>query len=362
MSAYEIGPPSLTRDFTLDDFHLIKRAGKGGFATVFLVRLKTSSGRYFALKAIKKADVVKVKQEKQVLNEKNILKAVKHPLIVELYSTFQDTYHLYMVMEYVAGGDLFSYLRKVKRFSEEDGKFYICEVIVALGYLHSENVIYRDLKPENILLDTTGHIKVADFGFAKRVTTTTASFCGTPDYIAVEVVLSRAYTKSVDWWSLGVLVFELVSGKTPFGDESSDRVYENIAAGKIKWNPLLKGACRLLIRSLLEPDANERLGAPKRGGVEEIKAHTWFKGVVWKKVECRQTTPPYMPACDAPEVIERERARAVSEHNMAALGGGQAAGGKPLPIEDYADQLKNPKGAHHSLPGVDPYRELFKDF
>ncbi|KAJ1564102.1 camp-dependent protein kinase catalytic subunit, partial [Nowakowskiella sp. JEL0078] len=151
------------------------------------------------------------------------------------------------------------------------------------------------------------HIKVADFGFAKRVTNTTNSFCGTPDYIAVEVVLSRAYTKAVDWWSLGVLVFELVSGKTPFGDETSDRVYENIATGKIKWNPLIKGNCRLLIRSLLESDANDRLGSPKRGGAEEIKAHPWFKGVSWPKVEARQTQPPHVPTCDLPDVIERER-------------------------------------------------------
>ncbi|KAJ3122541.1 camp-dependent protein kinase catalytic subunit [Nowakowskiella sp. JEL0407] len=352
MSAYEICKPNLARDFTLDDFTLIKRAGKGGFATVFLIRLRTSGGRYFALKAIKKADVVKVKQEKQVMNEKNILKEIKFPFIVELYSTFQDSYHLYMVMEYVAGGDLFSYLRKVKRFSEEDGRFYVCEVLVALAYLHSENVIYRDLKPENILLDTTGHIKVADFGFAKRITNTTTSFCGTPDYIAVELVLSRPYTKSVDWWSLGVLVFELISGKTPFGDETSERVYENIATGKIKWNPYIKGYCKVLIKSLLEPDSKDRLGHPNRGGAEEIKNHAWFKPISWSKVEARQTIPPYIPACDPPEVIERERAaavaRAVSEHKENA-------------VEDLAEQLKNPKGQPWTT-GGDPFHELFKDF
>ncbi|KAJ3057844.1 camp-dependent protein kinase catalytic subunit, partial [Rhizoclosmatium hyalinum] len=151
LSAYEISTPSSApslKRYCLDDFHIVRRVGRGGFAIVFLVRMKQSTGRYFALKAIRKAEVVKLKQEKQIVNEKEILKSVKHNFIVELFHTFQDTHYLYMVMEYIDGGDLFSYLRKVQKFGDEDSKFYAAEVLMSLQYLHGENVIFRDLKPE----------------------------------------------------------------------------------------------------------------------------------------------------------------------------------------------------------------------
>ncbi|TPX36492.1 hypothetical protein SmJEL517_g01316 [Synchytrium microbalum] len=340
MSAYEIGPPpSAIRNYTLDDFHLVRRVGKGGFATVYLVRLKASTGRYYALKAIKKADVVRLKQERQILNEKNILRAIKHPLIVELFVAFQDISYLYMVMEYVAGGDLFSYLRRVQRFSEDDSRFYTAEVVVALDYLHQQQVVYRDLKPENILLDTTGHIKLADFGFAKVVRETTQSFCGTPDYIAAEVVNNKPYDHAVDWWSLGVLIFELCSGKTPFGDDTSERIYDNIQAGRIKWHPLIKGACKDIIRRLLDLDSDRRLGSGPTGA-SDLKNHPWFKNLIWKKVETRQITPPYIPSCERPEVLEEQHLK---------------SGG-----EDHAESLKQAgkQWAH----GGDPFYEMFKEF
>ncbi|TPX65585.1 hypothetical protein SpCBS45565_g05045 [Spizellomyces sp. 'palustris'] len=345
LSAYEISPattaPGLHRDYHLDDFHIVRRVGKGGFANVFLVRLKHSTGRYYALKAIKKHDVVKLKQEKQILNEKNILRSINHPFIVELYHTFQNVTYLFMTMEYVAGGDLFSYLRKVQRFAEDDARFYVSEVLIALEYLHSYNIVYRDLKPENILLDTTGHTKLADFGFAKIVNKTTQSFCGTPDYIAAEIVANKPYNKAVDWWSLGVLVFELISGKTPFGDESSDRIYENIQVGKIKWQPLIKGPAKDLIKRLLDLDVDRRLGSGGDGA--EIRQHAWFKTLQWKKAEARQTTPPFVPACDAPDVIERERA---------------ARGAR---VDDYMEVLKSGSTSNGFLT-TDPFVELFKDF
>ncbi|RKO89825.1 kinase-like domain-containing protein, partial [Blyttiomyces helicus] len=179
------------------------------------------------------------------------------------------------------------------RFPESDARFYVCEVLIALEYLHGQNVVYRDLKPENILLDTTGHTKLADFGFAKVITGTTQSFCGTPDYIAAEVVANKPYTKAVDWWSFGVLVFELVSGKTPFGDESSERIYDNIQAGRIKWHALIKGPCKDVVRRLLDLDMDRRLGS--QGDGAEIRAHPWFKGLNWKKLESRQCSPPFVP-------------------------------------------------------------------
>ncbi|KAI8818964.1 kinase-like domain-containing protein [Fimicolochytrium jonesii] len=344
LSAYEMGPnaaPGLHRDYNLDDFHIVRRVGKGGFANVFLVRLKHSTGRYYALKAIKKHDVVKMKQDKQVMNEKNILRNIDHPFIVELYHTFQNPTYLFMTMEYVAGGDLFSYLRKAQRFSEEASRFYVSEVLISLEYLHTNKIIYRDLKPENILLDTTGHVKLADFGFAKVVNKTTQSFCGTPDYISVEIVVNKPYTKAVDWWSLGVLVYELISGKTPFGDESSDRIYDNIQSGRIKWHPLIKGHAKELIRRLLDIDPEKRLGS--NGDGAEIKQHPWFKPVIWKKAEARQTVPPFVPPCQAPEVIEQD---------------GVARGVKS---DEYMEALKSPVSTNGFF-RPDPFVELFKDF
>ncbi|KAJ3346557.1 camp-dependent protein kinase catalytic subunit [Entophlyctis luteolus] len=341
LSAYEISSPQVHKgSYCLDDFQIIRKAGKGGFATVFLVRMKAASGRYYALKAIKKGDLIKLKQEKQVINEKAILSKIKHNFIVDLYFTFQDTYYLYMIIEYIDGGDLFSYLRKVQKFGEEDGRFYTCEVLVALQFIHSHNIVYRDLKPENILLDTTGHIKLADFGFAKVVTSTTNSFCGTPDYIAREIVRNRAYTKAVDWWSFGVLIFELVSGKTPFGDDSSEQIYENITEMRIKWHPMIKGACKELVRKLLEPDPSKRLGSGEADG-NEIRAHTFYSKTEWQRVEERRVTPPFLPACDTPETLERRMKRQSGDDYAAQLKSGSGCI-KPVgaPPEMFSDAFK----------------------
>ncbi|KAJ3267101.1 camp-dependent protein kinase catalytic subunit [Chytriomyces hyalinus] len=349
LSAYEINatPAAMSsKRYALDDFQIVRRVGRGGFAIVFLVRMKAASGRYYALKAIRKAEVVKLKQEKQIVNEKEILKNVKHNFIVELFYTFQDTHYLYMIMEYIDGGDLFSYLRKVQKFGDEDSKFYAAEVLMSLQYLHSENVIFRDLKPENILLDMTGHVKLADFGFAKVVSGTTKSFCGTPDYIAREIVLNRSYGKGVDWWSFGVLIFELVSGKTPFQSDTADGIYDNIEQCHIGWNPLIKGACKDIVTRLLEKDPEKRLGS--NGDGDEIRAHPWFKTVKWSRAETRGLQPPFLPACEPPEVIERER----------------AARGQ---MEDYANMLKSGVGGGASAAdkradlswlqnGVDPFK------
>ncbi|KAJ3368020.1 cAMP-dependent protein kinase [Kappamyces sp. JEL0680] len=271
-SAYDITQPGALQQLPkgLDEYYVIRRVGKGGFATVFLIRLKASTGRYFALKVIKKSEVVRLKQEKQIMNEKNILYELKHPLLVDLYSTFQSPSNLFMVLEFVAGGDLFTQLRKAK----------------------------------NILLDSTGHIKLADFGFAKRLTTTTASFCGTPDYIAAEIVASRPYTFTVDWWSLGVLIFELTSGKTPFRADDSEGIYNNIQMGKIQWVPEVSGAIREVVSGLLESDPRKRLGAK---GADEIKKAAWFAGIQWEKIGHRGINPPVIPNYASPEALEMEK-------------------------------------------------------
>eukprot|EP00842_Homolaphlyctis_polyrhiza_P006244 jgi/Hompol1/6620/HPOL_003614-RA len=355
-SAYDIRAPTIPqRPLTLDDYYIIRRVGKGGFANVFLVRLKGSTGRYYALKAIKKSEVVRLKQEKQIMNEKNILMDLKHGLLVELYNTFQNPTHLFMIMEFVAGGDLFTFLRKSKMFSEPHAKFYICEVIIILEYLHSKNIVYRDLKPENILLDSTGHIKLADFGFAKQLTTTTSSFCGTPDYIACEIVAAKPYTLSVDWWSLGVLVFELISGKTPFRSESSEGIYNNIQAGRIQWVSQVCGPIKDLVAGLLDQDPKKRLGAR---GAGEIKASKWFADTVWEKVASRGITPPLVPSYVTPETIEMEK---------VTKGGQQTDYREMLQGKDEKGGAASGSAAAGTANGTpakwdDPFKGVFKGF
>jgi serine/threonine protein kinase len=333
LSAYEMHKPAAPKAVKLDDFHIVKRVGKGGFASVYLVRLKASTGRYWALKVIKKSEVVKLKQEKQILNEKNILRSITHPFIVEMAQTFQDQQYLYMVLEYLHGGDLFCYLRKSQKFEEDEAKFYVSEVLIALAYLHSVDVVYRDLKPEvylfilkhkNILLDSTGHIKLADFGFAKVVTKTTGSFCGTPDYIAAEIVAGKPYNQSVDWWSLGVLIFELNSGKTPFGDDSSEKIYDNIQAGNIKWSSTIRGSCKDVIAALLKIDPRERLGSGP-GGAKDIKSSAWFSTINWTKLEARQFTPPHVPVFEAPHILENQKPSTRRDEVLESLKPGAAA-------------------------------------
>lgn len=188
--------------YSLQDFQIMRTLGTGSFGRVHLVR-SVHNGRYYAMKVLKKQQVIKMKQIEHTNDERRMLKLVEHPFIIRMWGTFQDARNLFMVIDYIEGGELFSLLRKSHRFPNPVAKFYAAEVTLALEYLHSHNIIYRDLKPENILLDRNGHIKITDFGFAKEVVTVTWTLCGTPDYIAPEVITTKPYNKSVDWWSLG---------------------------------------------------------------------------------------------------------------------------------------------------------------
>jgi protein kinase A len=184
--------------YALTDFTIQRTLGTGSFGRVHLVQSKHNQ-RFYAVKVLKKAQVVKMKQVEHTNDERRMLQQVKHPFLITLWGTFQDSKNLYMVMDFVEGGELFSLLRKSQRFPNPVAKFYAAEVTLALDYLHSHNIIYRDLKPENLLLDRHGHLKITDFGFAKEVPDITWTLCGTPDYLAPEVVASKGYNKSVDW-------------------------------------------------------------------------------------------------------------------------------------------------------------------
>ncbi|GFF50860.1 cAMP-dependent protein kinase type 2 [Aspergillus udagawae] len=280
--------------YSLDDFTIQRTLGTGSFGRVHLVQSKHNH-RFYAIKVLKKAQVVKMKQVEHTNDERRMLNRVRHPFLITLWGTWQDARNLYMVMDFVEGGELFSLLRKSQRFPNPVAKFYAAEVTLALEYLHSQQIIYRDLKPENLLLDRHGHLKITDFGFAKEVPDITWTLCGTPDYLAPEVVSSKGYNKSVDWWSLGILIFEMLCGFTPFWDSGSPvKIYENILRGRVKYPPYLHPDAVDLLSQLITADLTKRLGN-LHGGSEDVKNHPWFAEVTWDRLARKDIDAPYVP-------------------------------------------------------------------
>ncbi|KAI5199989.1 Pkinase-domain-containing protein [Aureobasidium subglaciale] len=280
--------------YTLQDFTINRTLGTGSFGRVHLVQSKHNQ-RFYAVKVLKKQQVVKMKQVEHTNDERRMLQKVKHPFLITLWGTFQDSKNLYMVMDFIEGGELFSLLRKSQRFPNPVAKFYAAEVTLALDYLHSMDIIYRDLKPENLLLDRHGHLKITDFGFAKEVPDITWTLCGTPDYLAPEVVSSKGYNKSVDWWSLGILIFEMLCGFTPFWDSGSPlKIYENILRGRVKYPPYVHPDAQDLLSKLITHDLTKRLGN-LHGGSKDVMQHPWFAEVTWERLAKKDIDAPYVP-------------------------------------------------------------------
>ncbi|PPJ56725.1 hypothetical protein CBER1_08665 [Cercospora berteroae] len=280
--------------YTLQDFVINRTLGTGSFGRVHLVQSKHNQ-RFYAVKVLKKAQVVKMKQIEHTNDERKMLQRCRHPFLITLWGTWQDSKNLYMVMDFIEGGELFSLLRKSQRFPNPVAKFYAAEVTLALEYLHSMDIIYRDLKPENLLLDRHGHIKITDFGFAKEVPDITWTLCGTPDYLAPEVVSSKGYNKSVDWWSLGILIFEMLAGFTPFWDSGSPlKIYENILKGRVKYPPYIHPDAQDLLSKLITADLTKRLGN-LHGGSKDVMNHAWFAEVTWDRLAKKDIDAPYVP-------------------------------------------------------------------
>ncbi|KAI8335919.1 camp-dependent protein kinase 10 [Chlamydoabsidia padenii] len=283
---------SVTRN--VKDYKLLDTLGTGTFGRVYLAKERTQN-KVFAVKVLKKADVVRLKQVEHINSERYVLSHVAFPFIVELHCTFQDQQCLYMVMGYVQGGELFRHLRKAGRFGNDTTKFYAAEIILAIEYLHSKDIIYRDLKPENLLLDREGHIKITDFGFAKTVTDRTWTLCGTPEYLAPEIIQSKGHGKAVDYWALGVLIFEMLAGYPPFYDDNHFGIYERILGGKVQYPGYLESSAKDLLKRLLVIDRTRRLGNLK-GGADDVKMHKWLRGTDWLGLLKKTTRAPLIPA------------------------------------------------------------------
>lgn len=288
------------RHYGPEDFQILKLIGKGTFGQVFQVR-KRDTQRVYAMKVLSKKVIVQKREVAHTLGERNILvrtAMTDSPFIVGLKFSFQTPTDLYLVTDYMSGGELFWHLQKEGRFQEPRAKFYIAELILALQHLHQHDIVYRDLKPENILLDANGHIALCDFGLSKANLArddTTQTFCGTTEYLAPEVLLDEnGYGKMVDFWSLGVLVFEMCCGWSPFYAEDTQQMYKNIAFGKVRFpRDALSTEGRNFVKGLLNRNPRHRLGA--NGDAAELKEHPFFADIDWVKLSRKMVVPPFKP-------------------------------------------------------------------
>ncbi|XP_038254485.1 ribosomal protein S6 kinase alpha-3 isoform X1 [Dermochelys coriacea] len=285
-------------------FELLKVLGQGSFGKVFLVKKISGSDarQLYAMKVLKKA-TLKVRDRVRTKMERDILVEVNHPFIVKLHYAFQTEGKLYLILDFLRGGDLFTRLSKEVMFTEDDVKFYLAELALALDHLHSLGIIYRDLKPENILLDEEGHIKLTDFGLSKESIDhekKAYSFCGTVEYMAPEVVNRRGHTQSADWWSFGVLMFEMLTGTLPFQGKDRKETMTMILKAKLGMPQFLSSEAQSLLRMLFKRNPANRLGAGP-DGVEEIKRHLFFSTIDWNKLYRREIHPPFKPATGRPE-------------------------------------------------------------
>jgi serine/threonine protein kinase len=282
----------------LSQFQRVRTIGVGSFSHVDFC-YHVPSECFCVVKVMSKQKLIELDQLEHIRHERQIIEFAQHPNVVRFYGSFQDDSNLYMMMEYIPGGEVFSHLRTMERFDLDIVRFYGAEICLVFQSLHQKGIIYRDLKPENLLFGQDGHIRFIDFGFAKRITDRTYTLCGTPEYLAPEVIRGEGSGFASDWWAYGVLLYEMLVGETPFVDENENRMYQLICNGEFSFPLGLDETTQSLIRGLLEVDCSRRLGCATEGA-EEIKAHPWFEGIEWDKVYEHQYQPPLVPFVEDP--------------------------------------------------------------
>ena len=308
------GTSSKAHDLNIEweDLKQHRTLGTGTFGRVKLMEHRTT-GRAMALKCMQKHAIVQAHQEVNIVSERDVMLACDHPFIIKLYRTFQDANSVFMLLELVQGGELWTLLyqnqtalprTKLGGIQSTAAKFYAACVVSCFEHIHGLGVAYRDLKPENLLLDANGYLKMVDFGFAKKVPfmhklvqrNKTFTLCGTPEYLSPEIIQSRGHDQGVDWWATGVLIYELITGETPFCDPSQKRIFQNILKSQtsLKFTPVWDRDAVDLVRRLLHPDSARRLGMI-HGGAQTVKKHAWFQTLEWAKHVRFENPAPYVP-------------------------------------------------------------------
>lgn len=305
---YRIGP---------GDFEIMRVIGKGSFGKVFQVRRRDRSvvngdggdgvigDGIYAMKVMRKDTIIKNNHVDYMKAERDILTKVVHPFVVQLRYSFQTKTKLYLILDFINGGHLFFHLYRQGIFSEDQARVYTAEIVSAVSHLHQRGIVHRDLKPENILMDADGHVMLTDFGLAKEIdeSSRSNSMCGTTEYMAPEILLAKGHNKNADWWSVGILLYEMLTGKPPYTHSNRKKLQEKIINEKVKLLPRLSGEAHSLLKGLLQKDPSLRLGSGPRGG-DEIKGHKWFKTINWKKLELRELQPKFKPDISGEDCTE----------------------------------------------------------
>lgn len=303
-------------EMSMGSFRLLSVLGRGHFGKVILAQYKPTN-EYFAIKALKKGDIIARDEVDSLLSEKRIFEvanAIRHPFLVNLFACFQTDQHVCFVMEYAAGGDLMMHIH-ADVFTEPRAVFYAACVVLGLQYLHENNIIYRDLKLDNLLLDTEGYVKIADFGLCKEGMgwgDRTGTFCGTPEFLAPEVLTETSYTRAVDWWGLGVLIFEMLVGESPFPGEDEGEVFDSIVNDEVRYPRTLSLEAIALMRRLLRKNPERRLGSSERDA-EDVKKQAFFRNVNWEQLLLRKVKPPFVPTINNLEDVSNFDSEFTSE-------------------------------------------------
>jgi len=315
----------MNTELKIGDLTIIGTLGKGSFGHVQLVRESKNPSKTYALKTVSKAAVVKSGQQQHIISEKNVMAALNHPFLIKLHATFKDNNNLYFLLEPSLGGELFNVLRAYTYFTENTAQFFAAGVVAAFEYMHSKDIIYRDLKPENLLLDPTGYLKITDFGFAKVVKDNrTYTLCGTPDYLAPEVVSGQGHGKGVDWWTLGILIYEMLASEPPFYDDEQMKIYSKIMHGQLSFPMHFSKNSVDLVKRLLNPKPTRRLGVVR---TRKIRDHPWFKDFNWQSFLKMEMKPPIVKPVKNPYDISNFEEYPEEEKN----------------VEKYVPDPKNPK-------------------